>query len=70
MRSAKPGSLKLLSMRKGRVQVWSRWECEISMSLTLACCLRERAPETHPASIDNTSFTRKAVIPWPGVFPP
>ena len=70
MRSAKPGELKLLSMRKGSVQVWSRCEWEIRMSLTFTCSLRDSAPETQPASSATVSLMRKEVIPCPGMLPP
>src|SRR6202171_641313 len=70
MRSEKPGALKLLAVRKGRVQVWSRCECEMKMSLTFSCSLSDRAPETQPASRATVSFSSSEVIPCPGMFPP
>ncbi len=70
MRRMKPGAEKLLSMRKGSEQVWSRCECEMTTSLTLTCSRRLSAPDTKPASRHTVSFTRNDVIPHSGTLPP
>jgi hypothetical protein len=66
----KPGAEKLLSIRNGSEQVWSRWEWEMRTFFTLTCSRRLSAPETKPASRHTLSFTRNDVIPSSGIFPP
>ena len=68
--SVKPGAEKLLSIRNGSEQVWSRCEWEMMTSLTFSCWRRLSAPDTKPASRATVSFTRKEVIPSSGMFPP
>ena len=70
MRSVKPGAEKLLSIRNGSEQVWSRCEWEMTTSFTLTCSRRLSAPETQPASRQTLSLTRNDVIPCWGTFPP
>ena len=70
MRRMKPGAEKLLSMRKGSEQVWSRCEWEMTTSFTLTCSRRLSAPDTKPASRHTVSFTRNDVIPHSGTLPP
>jgi hypothetical protein len=52
------------------VQVWSRCEWEMKMSLTFSWSRRESAPDTHPASRATVSLINSEVIPCPGMFPP
>ena len=56
MCSVKPGAEKLLSMRKGSEQVWSRCEWEITTSFTRTCSRSVSAPDTKPATHLNADI--------------